>query len=64
MEGVQYIGGDTFSTVGVSFSTVKVAPYIGDKNLKYHEFSKNREFFPELISLKNQIDHIVALKCQ
>ena len=44
--------GDTFSTVGGTFSTVEdtfntveVVQYSGDKDLKYHEFSKNLEIF-------------------
>ena len=37
--------GDTFSTVGDNISTVEVAQYSGDKDLKYHEFSKNLEIF-------------------
>ena len=37
--------GDTFSTVGDNISTVEVAQYSGDKDLKYYEFSKNLEIF-------------------
>ena len=38
--------GDTLSTVkGDNISTVQVAQYSGDKDLKYHEFSKNLETF-------------------
>ena len=37
--------GDTFSTVGDTISTVEVAQYSGDKDLKYFEFSKNLEIF-------------------
>ena len=44
--------GDTFSTVGDNFisvgnniSTVEVAQYSGDKDLKYYEFSKYLEIF-------------------
>ena len=44
MEGIQY-SGDTFSTVGDNISTVEVAQYSGDKDLKYYEFSKNLEIF-------------------
>ena len=55
--------GDTFSTVGDNISTVEVAQYSGDKDLKYYEFSKNLEIFSELISLRNQIDHITGLNC-
>ena len=64
MEGIQY-SGDTFSrvednisTVGDNISAVEVAQYSGDKDLKYYEFSNNLEIFPELISLRNQINHI------
>ena len=52
MEGIQYIGGipsvqwrDNISTVGDNISTVEVAQYSGDKDLKYYEFSKNLEIF-------------------
>ena len=44
--------GDTFSTVGDpsvqwedNISTVEVAQYSEDKDLKYYEFSKNLEIF-------------------
>ena len=36
---------DTFSTVGDNISTVEVAQYSGDKDLKYYEYSKNLEIF-------------------
>ena len=55
--------GDNISTVGDNISTVEVAQYNGDKDLKYYEFSKNLESFPELISLRNQIGHITGLNC-
>ena len=62
--------GDTFSTVGISFSTVgdnintvKVAQYNLDKDVKYYEFERVSISFPEVISLPNQIDHIAGLKC-
>ena len=52
MEGIQYSGGipsvqwgDNISTVGDNISTVEVAQYNGDKDLKYYEFSKNLEIF-------------------
>ena len=52
MEGyLQYCGGIAsvlwrlFSTVGGNISTVEVAQYSGDKDLKYYEFSKNLEIF-------------------
>ena len=51
-----------FSTVGDNISPVEVIQYSGDKDLKYYEFSKNLEIFPELISLRNQIDHIAGFK--
>ena len=41
---LQYIGG-TFSTVGDNISTMEVAQYSGDKDLKYYEFSKNLYIF-------------------
>ena len=34
-----------FSTMGDNISTVEVAQYSGDKDLKYYEFSKNLEIF-------------------
>ena len=44
--------GDTFSKVGVSFSTmgdnistVEIIQYSGDQDLKYYKFSKNLEIF-------------------
>ena len=37
--------GEIFSTVGDNISTVEVAQYSGDKNLKHYEFSKNLEIF-------------------
>ena len=36
---------DTFSTAGDNISTVEVAQYSGEKDLKYYEFSKNLEIF-------------------
>ena len=59
VEGIQYSGGNTFSTVGETsvqwgitsvqwgdnISTVEVAQYSGVKDLKYYEFSKNLEIF-------------------
>ena len=70
VEGIQYSGGipsvqwgDNISTVGDNISTVEVAQYSGDKDLKYYEFSTGiSKFFPELISLRNQIGHITGLK--
>ena len=63
VEGIQY-SGDTFSTVGEHVSTVEVAQYSGDKDLKYYEFSERiSKSLPELISLRNQIDHITDLNC-
>ena len=35
--------GVSFSTVGDNISTVEVAQYSGDEDLKYYEFSKNLE---------------------
>ena len=40
--------GYTFSTVGDNISTVEVAKYSGDKNLKCYEFSKNLLIFQSL----------------
>ena len=37
--------GDAFSTVGDNISTVEVAQYSGDKDLKYYKFSENLEIF-------------------
>ena len=37
--------GDSFSTVEDNISTVEVAQYSGDKDLKYYELSKNLEIF-------------------
>ena len=37
--------GVSFSTVGDNISTVEVAQYSGDKDLKYYEFSKNLKIF-------------------
>ena len=37
--------GDNISTVGDNISTVEVAQYSGDKDLKYYKFSKNLEIF-------------------
>ena len=37
--------GDNISTVEDNISTVEVAQYSGDKDLKYYEFSKNLEIF-------------------
>ena len=62
-EGYRQYSGVSFSTVGDNISTVEVIEYSGDKGLKYYEFSKNLEIFPELISLRNQIDHITGIKC-
>ena len=36
---------DAFGTVGDNISTVEVAQYSEDKDLKYYEFSKNLEIF-------------------
>ena len=41
---LQY-SGDNISTVGDNISSVEVAQYNGDKDLKYYEFSKNLEIF-------------------
>ena len=41
---LQY-SGDNISTVGDNISTVEVAQYSGDKDLKYYEFSKNLKIF-------------------
>ena len=41
---LQY-SGDNISTVGDNISTVEVAQYSRDKDLKYYEFSKNLEIF-------------------
>ena len=62
-EGYRQYSGVSFSTVGDNMSTEEVIEYSGDKGLKYYEFSKNLEIFPELISLRNQIDHITGIKC-
>ena len=56
--------GDTFSTVGDNISTVEVAQYSGDKDLNITNFQRISKSFPELISLRNQIDHITGLNCQ
>ena len=52
MEGIQYSGGYlqysgeiTSIQWGDNISTVEVAQYSGDKDLKYYEFSKNLEIF-------------------
>ena len=37
--------GVSFSTVGHNISTVEVAQYSGDKDLKYYEFPNNLEIF-------------------
>ena len=37
--------GDNISKVGDNISTLEVAQYSGDKDLKYYEFSKNLEIF-------------------
>ena len=37
--------GDTFSTEGNNISSVEVAQYSGDKDLKYYEVSDNLEIF-------------------
>ena len=44
MEGIQY-SGRYLRTVGGNISTVEVAQYSGDKDLKYYEFSKNLAIF-------------------
>ena len=63
MEGIQYIKGIPSVHAGDNISSVEVIQYSVDKDLKYYEFSKNLEIFPELISLRNHIDHIAVLKC-
>ena len=52
MEGIQYSGeipsvqwGITSVQWGDNISTVEVAQYSGDKDLKYYKFSKNLEIF-------------------
>ena len=52
MEGIQYSGGYLQYSGGITsvqwgdnISTVEVAQYSGDKDLKYYEFSKNFEIF-------------------
>ena len=52
VEGIQYSGGITSVQWGITsvqwgynISTVEVAQYSGDKDLKYYEFSKNLEIF-------------------
>ena len=41
--------GDNISTVGDNISTVEVAQYSGDKDLKYYEFCKeSRNLFQSL----------------
>ena len=59
MEGIQYSGGIPSVQWGIpsvqwgitsvqwgdNISTVEVAQYSGDKDLKYYEFSKNLEIF-------------------
>ena len=42
---LQYSGGITSVQWRDSISTVEVAQYSGDKDLKYYEFSKNLEIF-------------------
>ena len=42
---LQYSGGITSVQWGDDISTVEVAQYSGDKDLKYYEFSKNLEIF-------------------
>ena len=42
---LQYSGGITSVQWGDNISTVEVAQYSGDKDLKYYEFSKNLEIF-------------------
>ena len=44
VEGIQYSGG-YLQYSGGNISTVEVAQYSGDKDLKYYEFSKNLEIF-------------------
>ena len=52
VEGIQYSGGIPSVQWGITsvqwgdnISTVEVAQYSGDKDLKYYEFSKNLEIF-------------------
>ena len=52
MEGIQYSGGIPSVQWGITsvqwgdtISTVEVAQYSGDKDLKHYEFSKNLEIF-------------------
>ena len=52
MEGIQYSGGIPSVQWGITsvqwgdnISTVEVAQYSGDKDLKYYEFSKNLVIF-------------------
>ena len=52
VEGIQYSGGYLQYSRGITsvqwgdkISTVEVAQYSGDKDLKYYEFSKNLEIF-------------------
>ena len=42
---LQYSGGITSVQWGGNISTVEVAQYSGDKDLKYYEFLKNLEIF-------------------
>ena len=61
--------GDSFSTLGDTFSTVEVVQYSGDNiSTVGDSFSTVGDTFstvevPELISLRNQIDHITGLDC-
>ena len=55
--------GDNIIAVGDNITTVELAQYSGDKDLKYYEFSKNLKIFSKLISLQNQIGHITGLNC-
>ena len=48
--------------MGNNISTVEVAQYSGDKDLKYTNFQRISKSFPELISIRNQIGHITGLK--
>ena len=53
---LQY-SGDTFSTVGDNISTVEVAQYSGDNDLKYYEFSNIEMFSRAYFASKSDRPH-------
>ena len=59
--------GDNISTVGDNISTVEGIQYSRDAFstvvVNFNKFQKISKSFPELISLRNQINHIAGLKC-